>query len=63
MNPDSLIVRDRAKLWNLQKDTKLADRFQFERIGYFYCDEASDFKKKKFVFNRTVELRESKAKK
>lgn len=63
VNPDSLIVMKDAKVWNLQKKAKIDDRFQFERMGFFILDRASNPKKNKFVFNRIVELRESKDKK
>jgi glutaminyl-tRNA synthetase len=38
INPESLIVRKNAKIWNLHKDAKVFDRFQFERVGYFCVD-------------------------
>lgn len=63
VNPNSLTVRDNAKIWDLHKKIKVEDRFQFERMGYFMLDRDSNPKKKKFVFNRIVELRESKDKK
>ena len=63
LNPNSLVVKNNAKIWNLHKKIKVDDRFQFERIGYFVLEENSDPKKKKFVFNRIVELKESKDKK
>ena len=65
LNPDSLSVVQ-AKLepnWRLEGDPKWADgieRFQFERQGYFCVDrDSSDASP---VFNRTVTLRDSWAK-
>ena len=62
LNPDSLIVRSQAKVWNLQKNAKIDSRYQFERVGYFVLSEASDIKKGKFIYNRIVELKASKDK-
>jgi len=62
INPDSLIVRSQAKVWNLQKNAKIDTRYQFERVGYFVLSEASDIKKGKYVYNRIVELKASKDK-
>ena len=61
-NPDSLVVRNKARMWNLHKGAKIDDRFQFERSGYFVIDEDSNPKKGKFILNRVVELKESKEK-
>lgn len=61
MNPEALIIKDKnAFVWNLHKDAKVLDRFQFERVGYFAVD--SDSTANKLVFNRIVELKESPAK-
>ena len=38
VNPESLVQRKDAKIWNLHKDVKAYDRFQFERVGYFCVD-------------------------
>ena len=54
------IVKENAKIWNIHKNAKPDDRFQFERCGYFVITEKSDPKKGKFIFNRVVELKESK---
>ena len=62
INPNSLVVRKNAKMWNLHKKAKIDDRFQFERAGYFVIEESSNPKKGKFVLNRIVELKESKNK-
>jgi len=63
INPNSLIVKNNAKLWNLHKNTKIDSRFQFERVGYFVVTEQSDPKKGIYNLNRIVELKESKDKK
>lgn len=62
LNPNSLVVRNNAKVWSMMKDQKVWDRFQFERQGYFMLTEDSDPVNGKFVFNRVVELKESKEK-
>jgi len=62
MNPESLVVRPNARIWNLHKNAKVDDRFQFERVGYFVVNESSNPKKGKFILNRIVELKESKDK-
>lgn len=61
LNPESLIVRKNARVWDLQKDVKPYERFQFERVGYFCCDE--DSTASNIVFNSIVALKESAAKK
>ena len=61
LNPNSMIIKPNAKLWSLHKDVKEFDRFQFERVGYFVVDK--DSTKDKIVFNRIIELKESKEKK
>ena len=38
VNPESLVERRNAKVWNMHKDAKVYDRFQFERVGYFCVD-------------------------
>jgi glutaminyl-tRNA synthetase len=43
------------------KEAKINDRFQFQRLGYFNVDE--DSTQEKMVFNRTVTLRDTWAKK
>jgi len=37
-NHDSWKIKTNAKVWNLHKDVKTFDRFQFERVGYFCVD-------------------------
>ena len=57
---DQSLVVTQAKLEPSLKETKMEDRVQFERMGYFCLDpdSASD----RLVFNRTVTLRDSWAK-
>jgi len=61
INPDSLTVLENCKAEPFIKDAKAGDRFQFERKGYFCVDK--DSSKDKIIFNRTVPLRDSWAKK
>jgi glutaminyl-tRNA synthetase len=66
INKESLIVKPNAKVWtNISLNAKEYDRFQFERLAFFVVD--SDSRKEsvggKLVFNRIVELKESKEKK
>lgn len=65
INPDSLIEKTNAKVWSELNNTKEYDRFQFERVGYFVVDADSQQPEydNKLVFNRIVELKESKEKK
>jgi glutaminyl-tRNA synthetase len=60
VNPESLVPRPNGRIWDLHANVKPYDRFQFERVGYFACDEQSS--KNKLVFNSIVALKESKAK-
>ena len=60
INPDSLTVVA-CKIEPFVKDAKIEDKFQFERQGYFCIDK--DTTRDKLVFNRTVPLRDSWAKK
>ncbi|MBL8910579.1 MAG: glutamine--tRNA ligase/YqeY domain fusion protein [Archangium sp.] len=57
LNPESLIVRNNAKLEPLLGSAKLGDTFQFERLGYFNVD--LDSKPQALVFNRTMSLNAS----
>jgi glutaminyl-tRNA synthetase len=59
INPKSLEVVKGAKAEPSLADAGIAERFQFERLGYF-CNDAVDSKKGKLVFNRIVTLRDSK---
>ena len=60
LNSDSLEVIT-AKVEPYLKETKVMDRMQFQRKGYFVVD--NDSTPEKLVFNRTVGLRDSWAKK
>ena len=57
LNPDSLKVVH-AKLEPSLKKAKAAEKFQFERIGYFIAD-AMDHSSEKPVFNRITGLKDS----
>ena len=65
INPHSLVVKANAKVWSALETAKVFDRFQFERLAYFVVDRDSRTEKAggKLVFNRIVELKESKEKK
>lgn len=56
LNPDSLKTTT-AYVEKALKDTKIGDRYQFMRLGYFCTDK--DSKENQIVFNRTVALRDS----
>jgi glutaminyl-tRNA synthetase len=60
LNPDSLQLIEAYAEPSLQT-VKPGDRLQFQRLGYFCVDKDSD--NKKLVFNKTVGLRDSWAKK
>merc|ERR1712232_1306636 len=62
LNPEAMVVCA-AKAEKSLKDCKQADRFQFERCGYFAPDYACFEGAKKLVFNRVVPLKESSSKK
>lgn len=58
INPDSLIIKDKALMWSHLSGIKPYDRFQFLRKGYFtVAEESTDDLK---VLNCTVTLVESK---
>ena len=59
INPDSLSIK-KGILETSLKDSKVGDKFQFERLGYFCVDK--DSSSDKLVFNRTVTLKDSWAK-
>ncbi|HYK89910.1 MAG TPA: glutamine--tRNA ligase/YqeY domain fusion protein [Acidobacteriota bacterium] len=61
LNPSSLEVLNSCRLERGLKTVSPGDRFQFERLGYFCADPDSTPGKQ--VFNRTVGLRDSWAKK
>ena len=60
LNPDSLKVIT-GKIEPSVKNARSLDKYQFQRLGYFCVDP--DSTKNKLVFNRTVPLRDSWAKK
>ncbi len=61
INPNSLTIIENAYLEASLKDVKVGDNFQFQRLGYFNVDD--DSTTKHLVFNRTVALKDSWAKK
>jgi glutaminyl-tRNA synthetase len=61
LNPDSLIKTTQAKLETSLKEAKMGSNYQFLRNGYFFLDK--DSTKEKLIFNKTVGLRDSWAKK
>jgi glutaminyl-tRNA synthetase len=61
MNPASLVVMRECLVEPSVASATLADRFQFERKGYF-CLDARDSRPGALVFNETVSLRDSWAK-
>ena len=61
LNPESLTVLTDCKIDASLKEVKVGDTFQFMRQGYFTVDP--DTTDKKIVFNRTVALKDSFAKK
>ena len=61
LNPDSLQVLTGCKVPCEMREAKTGDTFQFLRMGYFCVDK--DSTPEKPVFNRTVALKDSWAKK
>ncbi len=61
LNPDSLKIVSNCKVEDYLKDAQPGDSFQFQRLGYFNVD--IDSTTDNLVFNRTVPLRDSWAKK
>ncbi|MDR0830204.1 MAG: glutamine--tRNA ligase/YqeY domain fusion protein [Prevotellaceae bacterium] len=61
LNPESKKTLTNCKVEPYLKNAKPLDRFQFQRLGYFCVDSAST--NEKLVFNRTVTLKDSWAKK
>jgi len=61
LNPNSLEILKSCLVEPSLKNAVAGSRFQFERIGYF-CVDPVDSSDKALVFNRTVTLRDSKAK-
>ncbi len=60
LNPDSLEILKSCAVEPSLKNSKVGNRFQFERMGYFCVD--SDSTPDKLVFNRTVTLKDTWAK-
>jgi glutaminyl-tRNA synthetase len=60
-----LVVKQNAKVWKSLETAEEFSRFQFERLAYFVVDKDSRTPEVqgKLVFNRIVELKESKEKK
>ena len=61
LNPHSLEVLKGCKLESSLADAQPGERFQFERVGYFYVD-TKESSGSKPVFNRSVTLRDTWAK-
>ncbi len=61
LNPESLTELKNCKLEPSLKNAKPGDKFQFQRLGYFCVDP--DSTNDRLIFNRTVPLRDSWAKK
>lgn len=61
LNPESLTILDKVYVEPSLKNAKIEDRFQFIRKGYFCLD--LDSTPEHLVFNRTVTMRDSWAKK
>jgi glutaminyl-tRNA synthetase len=61
LNPNSLAVLSSAKLEPSLRDAIPGQRFQFERMGYFYVD-SKDSSHGNPAFNRTVTLKDTWAK-
>ncbi|RWS31968.1 hypothetical protein B4U80_01532 [Leptotrombidium deliense] len=58
MNPNSLKIIKDAIVEHSVKDSKVYDKYQFERLGFFSVDP--DSTSDRLVFNRTVNLKEGK---
>ena len=61
LNPDSLKIHDNCYVENYLKDKKPGEYLQFQRVGYFMMDP--DSTPDHLVFNKTVGLKDSWAKK
>jgi len=61
LNPDSLRILDNCFIEPSVKGAEPLTHYQFQRLGYFNVDP--DSKEEKMVFNRTVPLRDSWARK
>ena len=58
LNPESLVVLPDARIEPYVAQPGAGERFQFERVGYFYADPV-DSRPDALVFNRTVTLKDS----
>ncbi|KAJ3233977.1 hypothetical protein HDU81_001802 [Chytriomyces hyalinus] len=58
INPNSLVVVDKAMAEVGVRVSKVEDKYQFVRFGYYCVDKDSDVENGKYVFNRTVSLKE-----
>ncbi|WP_144822086.1 glutamine--tRNA ligase/YqeY domain fusion protein [Marinobacter piscensis] len=59
VNPESLVVLRGARVEQNLADPMTELPYQFEREGYFFCDQELTAQAGKPVFNRTVTLRDS----
>jgi glutaminyl-tRNA synthetase len=59
LNPESLVVLKGARVEKSLAEPRTDLPYQFEREGYFFCDQELTAKAGKPVFNRTVTLRDS----
>ena len=57
INPDSLTVISDCKLEPALQNVPLGETIQFERLGYYCADK--DTSSSHFIFNQTIELRDS----
>ncbi len=62
INPNSLEIIPNAKIEPFLQNAKHLEKFQFERLGYF-CVDPKFSTSEKLVFNRTVTLKDTWAKK
>ena len=58
LNPNSLEIIYSAKLEPELSKSKLEDKFQFERLGFF-CIDNEDSTSENLIFNRTATLRDN----
>ncbi|HAZ87935.1 MAG TPA: glutamine--tRNA ligase, partial [Marinobacter adhaerens] len=59
LNPESLVVLKGARVEKSLVAPRMDLPYQFEREGYFFCDQAHTEAAGRPVFNRTVTLRDS----
>ena len=57
INPESLVTVRQAMVEPALQETKVGDKYQFMRLGYFTTDP--DSRPDKLVFNRTVSLKDN----